>query len=182
MLSAFFLCGCVSAQQQDKPELTPSLTTAAATTKPEKNYVSENFEKEWKSSYATASAELEKNRLLWTRNKIASYDMVVGKMMGGTTSPWNRLPVIIEVRNGAKTSIRPETPFHGTYMDRLDGFEDIDTVDKMFNYLHAELENGKILKVKYHKKFGYPTNAGLMFDFHSHGTRYITISKLRAVE
>ena len=184
-LIGVLLSSVCSSSREGKLEDRPVIETIAVSPSPQqtpKKIANENFEKEWKSQYQTASEELETNRALWQESKIVNYDFVVGKMMGGTTSPWNRLPVLIKVRDRIRTSIELEKEFEGTYMERLDGFEEIDTIDNLFEYLRRELENGNILEMNYDKKLGYPKRSGLVFDFHSHGTRYIDISKFEAVK
>ena len=71
----------------------------------------------------------------------------------------------------------------GSYMSRKDGFENIDTIEKLFAYMRQELETGKILEVKYDKKTGYPKDVSIRHTYNnSHGSRSIHISKLEALQ
>lgn len=180
--------GC-SAQQIDSKNLkseTSSINTAPVSPTPEitpKNFPSEYFEKEWKSKYDATVAELERSRNLWQESKVVNYDFVAAKYAGGNTNEWNRLPVLIKIREGEKISIeKVEKDKDYVIYSRTDGFEDFDTIDKLFNYMRQELEKGRMLEVKYDKKLGYPKHVIVEFEIHVHGTHAIEISKFEVIK
>lgn len=141
-------------------------------------FPSEKFEAAWREQYDKSLVKLEYNQKRWAGNSIANYDFVVGKMMGGHTSPWNQSPVVIKVRDGQKISIELESQSDKTDMARTDGFEEIDTIDKMFDYMRRELDGGKMLEVEYDEQLSYPKSVALIYDTHVHGSRHIKITKL----
>lgn len=143
----------------------------------------ENFEKEWKSKFDETAAELESNRNLWKQKQIADYDFVVAKSATGQINHWNRLPVLIKIREGEKISIE-EIEKDKDYLiySKTDGFEDFDTIDKLFNYLQRELEKGRIIRVKYHKDLGYPKNVMMTDSYELHSDKSITVEKIEIIK
>lgn len=145
------------------------------------NIAEENFAKEWKSKYETTVAELKRNQVLWQESKVLNYDFVASKSAGGNTNSWNRLPVLIKIREGQKTSIeKVEKDKDYVIYSRTDGFEDFDTIDKLFNYLWQELNDGKMIAFKYDKKLGYPKEGAILDSNEIHGYRNIIIEKFEA--
>lgn len=143
----------------------------------------ESFIKEWKNKFEAASSELERNRNLWQENKIDSYDFVIANSAGGNTNEWNRSPVLIKVRNNEKTSIEVESKSDKSIMARTVGFEDFDTIDKLFDYMRRELNDTKIINVKYDKRFGYPKSVFMKFtNTIDHNYQTIQISKFETVK
>ncbi len=147
-----------------------------------KSVSEENFEKQWNIKYAAIAAELERNRRLWLENKIINYDFVIAKDGPGSTNEWRRLPVLIKIREGEKTSIEGLSKSDSLIYSKTDGFENFDTIDKLFNYLQEELNNGRILEVKYDKKLGYPKGAVIIYSNEIHGYNSIEISKVEFVK
>ena len=149
-----------------------------------KNIADENFEKDWKSKYEKTLAEMERNHRLWQESKIANYDFVIYKYAGGNTNEWNRLPVLIKIREGNQFSIeKVEKDKDYVIYSRTDGFEDFDTVDKLFNFIRWQLDNGKIVEAEYDKKFGYPKNVFLIFTYSTnHNSHNIAISKFEVIK
>lgn len=141
----------------------------------------ENFKKEWESKYEQTAARLERQKQLWSESNIPDYDFVAAKYAGGNTNQWNRSPVVIKVRGGERVSIELEAAPRGTYMERTDGFEEVDTIDKLFAYLKKELDSGMQLEVKYDKKSGYPKSSHIIWSWASHGSRSIIISRFTPV-
>lgn len=146
------------------------------------NISEENFAKAWKSKFYETDIELERRRVLWQENKIVNYDFVAAKYAGGQTNTWNRSPVLIKVREGEKVSIETESKTDKSSMARTDGFEDFDTVDKLFEYLRKELEEGKMLEVEYDIRSGYPKSSRIRDSFEIHGARSIVITKFEVIE
>ncbi len=148
------------------------------------NIAEENFKKEWKSKYEATVATLEKNRLLWESSKNVNYDFICGKPgTGAVTDGWTRLAVLIKVRNGEQISIeKVEKDNDYVRISRTDGFEDFDTIDKLFKYLREELEKGRMIWAEYNKKYGYPQEVGITYSYEIHGGVGIRISKLQVVK
>jgi hypothetical protein len=128
-----------------------------------KSIAEENFEKNWKSKYDATLAEIESNRRLWQENKIANYDFICQQIAGGENG-WSA--VVIKVQDSKTISIE-RTPKDG--VAKIDGYEKFDTIDKIFDYLKKELENGRIITAKYNEKYGYPEefNIGYSNDIDS---------------
>jgi hypothetical protein len=146
------------------------------------NIADENFAREWKEKFKATADEIERNRRKWQESKIENYSFEIAKYAGGTTNPWNRLPVLNKIQNGEKTIEKIEKgPDQG--MSKTDGFEEFDTIDKLFNYIRKELDNGKIIEAKYHKKFGYPEEVFIIYTFeHNHNSHNIFIKKLEVLK
>ena len=150
-----------------------------------KSQVDQMFEKKWKEEYEAASVKLDTNRKLWRESNIVNYDFVSEKPdPGGVTNTWQRAPVLIKVRNGDQISIEmlSKKDEYAEMYRRTDGFEDIDTIDKLFAYLRKELDGGRILSARYDKKFGYPKDASLEFTFATHAILSIKISKFEIIK
>lgn len=189
LISVFLLSGCSAVQQNvssgSTSENNPDniSTPTPIQEKLPKSVADENFEKEWKSKYETISAELERNHRLWQESKIVNYDFEIAKYAGGVTNHWNRLPVLIKIRDNEKNSIeKVDKDKDYVVYSKTDGFEDFDTIDKLFNYLRQELEKGKILYVKYNKKLGYPQKTTIEDSYEIHGDRSIVIEKFKVIK
>lgn len=95
--------------------------------------------------------ELEKNKLLWKQSNISDYKFVSSRLQGGV-SGW--VPVLIEVKSGKAVSMKPaQKPAE---LERTDGYEDFDTVEKMFAEIQKHIDNGDNVRITYNKEFGYP--------------------------
>ena len=165
-------------QPIDSPSKTPRIEDNPS------NIADQNFVKEWKAKYDITLAELERNRKLWQESKITNYDFVTAKYAGGQTNTWNRLSVLIKIREGEKVSLeKVEKDVDYVYSSRTDGFEDIDTIDKLFDYIRQQLDDRNILEIKYDKNYGYPKSVNITFTFATnHNWRVIEISKLEVVK
>jgi len=179
LISVVQFLACSLSQQPNLKELTS--VNKPSTNKP-MNIAEENFANAWKSKFDETAAELERNRNLWKQNQIADYDFVVSKSAHGYTDKWTRLPVLIKIRDDEKISIeKVEKDKDYVIYSRTDGFENFDTVDKLFNYLRQELEKGRILGIKYHKDLGYPKNVVILDSHDTHG-RIIVVEKIEVVK
>lgn len=97
------------------------------------------------------NAELEQNREVWQGSKISNYNFVISKMDMGT---WSWMPFLIKVRDGQAVSKTPENKLRP--MTIVDGYDDFDTVEKIFNQIQEAYNKGYAVEVRYNKKFGYP--------------------------
>lgn len=143
------------------------------------NIAQENFAKEWKSEFEKTATDLEKHRQLWQEKQIVNYDFVVRKSAPGVWSGWMRAPVLIKVRGDEKISIEQVEKGEDTVVSETDGFEDFDTIDKLFNFLRQELEKGRMLRIKYNKKMGYPEHTSIHGSYEIHGYVNIAIEKFK---
>ena len=138
-----------------------------------------NFQKDWQVKYARSKAEIIKNAKAWRAKNRFNYDFTIAKYAGGQTNTWNRWPVRISVRDGVAASKELVDTTNTSEPSRTDGFEEIDTIPRLFDYLLAELESGNILMVEYDRRFGYPKRAYITFTYrHNHNVRSIVVSSL----
>lgn len=182
VLTAAVLFPCCSSPQNlgsDRPilENNPKGSTSASTTNKQVNVATENFSREWKSKFNATATELERNSRLWQKNRISNYNFVIAKYAGGTTNSWNRSPVLITVREGRVASIEKVSDEDSSMYSKVDGFEDFDTIDKLFTFARQRLENGNMIHARYEKKLGYPKRMEFKFSYDSHGSHSIHISK-----
>jgi len=100
----------------------------------------------------TAESELARNRRLWQESKIVSYSFVSRQLCFGM---YPCVPVQIIVRNRKPISIKP-TRKKGQ-LERIDGYENFNTVEKMFDEIQAAIDRGNnVTKVTYNKELGFP--------------------------
>lgn len=167
----------------DQSELVPAVKTEGVTPTPTPKQTAAQIEleTEWKSKYMQASGDLEYHRRLWTRNGIQDYNFEAVKGGASTTDPWSGSVVVVKVRDGENRSMLMVEPTEG-YYQRPAGYEDLDTIDKLFDLLRQELESGKILEARYDETRGYPLSATLTYAFSARRTRSITISKFETVK
>ncbi len=166
-----------SAANENKP--VNSVSENLANVNKPTNIAEESFVREWKNKFEAAAAELESNRRLWQENKMTDYNFVIAKYAGGNTNEWNRSPVLIKVRKDEKISIEVESKSDSSIMAGADGFEDFDTIGKLFDYIKQKLNDKNIIDVEYDKKLGYPKNVFMRFTFNvsDHNYQTIQISK-----
>lgn len=138
-----------------------------------------NFKKEWKSKFEATAAELERNLRLWQDSKINDYDFVISKEAPGLTNSWRHSPVYIKIRKGQKISSELVPDDKHSVSPTIDGFEDFDTIDKLFAYLKEELKKERILQIKYDEKLGYPKDVLIIYSNEIHGYNNLKISNLQ---
>jgi hypothetical protein len=95
--------------------------------------------------------DLIRNRLLWSEKKIVDYDMVVRYLPHSPLPAAS--PVLIKVRNNKAVSIEP---FSQNIKGTLVFYSIFDTVDKMFEMIQKDLEDGAEVKVLFNSELGYP--------------------------
>lgn len=176
-----FVSGCGSATNQigESPAapLTlsnkPSMASAS-------NIADQNFRIEWEKARDASIKDSDLHLQKWKQQNIADYDLEISKVGPGHTNTWDRAPVLIEVRNGERRSIRlANAEDQRLIMARLDGFEEIDSIDKLFAYLKSEIENGRIVDVDYDQRLGYPELSTIRFTFaYIHGWRNIRVARV----
>jgi hypothetical protein len=122
--------------------------------------------------------ELERNHHLWRESKIVNYNFESTKYQGGQYV-W--VPVSIQVRNDSAISMQPVR--ERLPLEKIDGYEDFDTVEKIFDQIQVRRRSGDKVIVTYNKEFGYPEktriqprNGGADTDF------TIEISKFEVIK
>lgn len=103
------------------------------------------------SSYVCGDSEWEKNRELWQTSKVANYNFIVTRFVGGT---YMYAPMLIKVRDCKAVSLEPTEEL--LPLIKTDGYEEYDTVEKMFTRIQRFCLNGDKVTVLYNKEFGYP--------------------------
>jgi hypothetical protein len=182
LITVFQLLGCSSPQQTNSENLmlVNNLTNVASENPtPANKPISigeENFVKEQRNRFETVAADLERNRHLWRENEIVNYDFVCSQGAGGNKA-WS--PALIKVREGKATLIEPASKSNIAY---IDGYEKIDTVDKLFDYIRRELENGRKIEAKYNKKYGYLERVTIEYSYAIDAWDSIIITKFEIVK
>lgn len=139
----------------------------------------ENFAKEQKEKLEAVTAELERNRQLWREGNSNNYDFVC-EQTAQVLRAWS--PALMKVREGKNVAIKPAAKSDTSNLNALDGYEKFDTVEKVFDYIKQQLDNGSQVIVKYDKKFGYPKDILVMYSYaidHHSGVR---ITKFETVK
>ncbi len=95
--------------------------------------------------------ELERNKRLWQESKITNYNFVITQYRGGS---WTWVPVLVKIRNGQAISM--ETAREPTQYEKTEGYENYDTVEKIFDQIQKAYEKDYIVEIVYNKKHGYP--------------------------
>lgn len=180
-IAAFVLCNCTTSPGDQNLSRTSTIPASQATASPTPPHVAvdQYVAKESKKRYNELNSEIESQREKWVSNGYQSYSFVAAKDIGGVSSAWNRSPVLINVVNGQAVSREMVSKDDVSLIARTDGFEEFDTIDKLFEYMKAELDSGKLVKASYDRKLHYPTFVSLMFNSSLHCCRSITVSKTK---
>lgn len=110
-----------------------------------------------KAQFDKQIEELNKNCELWKSQNTSNYDFVC-QFSGGAVDYWS--PALIKVRDNKSVSMEKLEKL-GNH--KLDEYEKTDTVEKMFDYIQRNLEDGSSVNTKYDPKYGYPKRIGVMF-------------------
>lgn len=177
IVSLVSACGQATSEIVEVSEPTPTKTVPV---EGESNIADQNFRIAWEKSRDDSLRSIESHLQKWKQQNITNYDFVIWKIGPGHTNTWDRAPVLIEVRNGSRQSlVLANAEDKRLVMARLDGFDEIDSIDKLFEYLKSEVENGRIVAIDYDKRLGYPELSTISFTFaHLHGWRNIKVTRL----
>ncbi len=140
------------------------------------------FRREWLDRLAVSAEELESHRRRWSEAGVRSYSYVCSKYIGGTYSPWNRNPVRITVSDAKMKKIALVNPKSHTLLDRTDGFEEFDDLNKLFAYLKEALDSGSILNVDYDETYGFPKRAMMRNNYSSHPGPWIVVEQFEVTK
>ena len=111
--------------------------------------------------------ELEKNKKLWQEKNITNYNLTASLFKGG---PYRWVePVLIKVRNGQAISMESlDEKSKGEPIEEveelMEGYKEVNTIEKMFDYIQKGLDVEGFVSVKYDKNFGYPKKMAVNFD------------------
>lgn len=125
--------------------------TAQTCSMPEDQPVNANVDK-------FEAAEFERNCRLWLQSGVVNYDVTVSIEHPGNVTPVES--VSIEVRQDKATIIEP-TPKVDPI--RLTAYQNLNTIDKIFESIRDGIKKGAIVKVKYNTEFGYPENVRINY-------------------
>ncbi len=141
------------------------------------DYITPQFHADWKEKYQAILAEINKNRLIWQENKIGNYDFICKQFQGGM---YLFLKVQFKVRDGLPFSL--ETPeVSDLTLARMDDYDKMGSFENMFDFLEQELNNERVLTVKYNK-LGYPQDFYIEYSYGTHGSRRVEISKFEIIK
>jgi hypothetical protein len=94
---------------------------------------------------------LDANVEKWNSAGLKDYDITATLFEGGTRG--YAFPVIISVRNGGYVSTKAVEKDNKA---RMDGYDEYNCVEKMFDVVRSHLADKSPAKVKYNDKYGYP--------------------------
>jgi hypothetical protein len=128
------------------------------------------------------AVELEENRRLWREKGITDYDLTVEFDKSGEFR--GPKPVLIKVRNGQTASIEILDEKYKTVPldEAVKIYGQLDTVEKIFDYIQKALDEKADVSVSYDKNFGYPMKSStIRIEKGSEQYEWITIQKLEIV-
>lgn len=112
-----------------------------------------NTSQQKSEDYQTKICILEQNRALWRKKKVVDYNLVMSLDGHGNDPPAR--PVLVEVRDHQAISIKPVSKSDERTFSYYKNFE---TVEKIFDLIQAEFQEGSEITVVYNQEFGYPEN------------------------
>lgn len=95
----------------------------------------------------------DQNIAKWKAAGIKNYDFTASLIEGGARG--YAYPVIISVREGSYVSIKAVKKDN---LAGMKGYEEFNTVEKMFEVIRSHLTDEFPAKVRYNEKYGYPEN------------------------
>lgn len=116
---------------------------------------------------ADANSEWAKSRDRWQSKGIVDYDMIVERFQGGL---YSFVPFSIKVRDGRVVSKGPARANLG--LEHTDDYEQVETVDKMFDTIRNGCENRTEMRVEYDPKTGIPHFIGFTGDSYAADAGY----------
>ncbi len=114
-----------------------------------------------RQKFEEISSELEKNRNLWREKNIFNYDFEVQRLAEGVGGDFT---LTFKVRNNETLPIKTDYP----YPDR---YEDINSIEELFDYSQQMLERGNSVSIAFNQEFGFPEHVGISGG----GTSWVSI-------
>lgn len=117
------------------------------------------------------------NLQLWKDKEISSYSFVISRFGGGQ---YGRVPVAIEVSDNKVISLKPARK--KLELERIDGYEDFETFDKLFARIDDSYKRKHRIEVVYNKELGYPEKVRIDDGKTNHSAYYLEISNFKVAK
>lgn len=117
------------------------------------------------------------NLQLWKDKKISSYSFVIARFGGGQ---YGWVPVAIEVKDNKAISIKPARK--KLELERIDGYEDFETFDKLFARIDNSYMKKHRIEVVYNKELSYPEKVRIDDGKTNHSAYYLEISNFKVAK
>lgn len=114
------------------------------------------------------------NLQLWKDKKISSYSFVISRFGGGE---YGWVPAAIEVEDNKVISLKPARK--KLELERIDGYEDFETFDKLFARIDDSYKKKHRIEVVYNKEIGYPEKVNVDDYKTIHSGYYLEISNFK---
>lgn len=128
------------------------------------------------------AVNLEENRSLWREKRITDYALTVSfDKSGDYREPQS---VLVRVRDGqaVSTELLDEKYKSVPFEEAIREYRQIDTVEKIFDYIQKALNEKAEVSVRYDKNFGYPRESSSVYINKGSGQyEFITIWKLETL-
>lgn len=125
-----------------------------------KIFPSDNFTKEARSKYDATVLELERNRKLWRESKIENYNFDTDYHVGTWLSTFPA--AAIKVREGKLISMEKISEDNPTEFSEYQ--KKATTIENTFDLIKQELDENRMVNVKYNEKMGYPEQIDITFS------------------
>jgi hypothetical protein len=112
-----------------------------------------NNEKE-RQKFEEISREVERNRSLWKEKNISNYDFEIENFAEGMGSDWTQT---FKVRDNKTLPVKRKYDYPPPSR-----YENINSVEKLFDYIQQSLETGYSVSVTFNKEYGYPEDIGML--------------------
>jgi Family of unknown function (DUF6174) len=96
--------------------------------------------------------KLNENRKLWEEQNFTNYDFTMQQWAEGVGSDWK---LDFKVRDGKPI------PFENMTYPEIHKYDDLNTIDELFDYINDSMEKGWAVRTKYNKQYGYPQEIGV---------------------
>lgn len=123
------------------------------------------------------NSELVSNRNKWQEAKINNYNLKLSKFGGGN---YGWVPISIQVRNNQNVSTKSARKRE--QLERIDGYDEFNTIEKMFDKIQEAYERKYSVNVTYDKEFGYPKTIAIDDLKNSDSAFAIEISNFEKVD
>ena len=133
----------------------------------------DKFKQEQKDRFSEVFVELDHNKRLWEEHQLKDYEFICQQFGGGSVG-WGE--ALIKVKQGKSVSIENTNKQE---LGKLDGYENIETIEKVFEYIKQNLDAGKRIDVKYHEQLGYPMEVKITVSYAIDAWRGFFIRELK---
>lgn len=131
-----------------------------------------NNEKE-RQKFEEISSKINQNRNLWKEKNVSNYDFKIQRYAEGVGGDFN---LKFEVRGNKTLPVKRENNYpHPNY------YEEINSVEKLFNHIQQTLERGYDIDVEFDKEYGFPKSIKSISKI-STGYEFLEIKRLEIVK